>query len=114
VPADLADLGGVLGDGEPAGGWGQGEPGGQGGPDPWLVHVDPGDPGGPGPGWQRQLVQHAVGQEAGVSAVQRGGEPFRLAGNPGDEVAEVLQAAAAAQLNWCCARWPRNAARARP
>jgi hypothetical protein len=44
VPGEVADLGGVLGDGESARGRGQGECGGQGGPDPRLVQVDPGDP----------------------------------------------------------------------
>ena len=48
---------------------------GQGRPDPRLVQVDPGDPAGPGLGGQRQLIQHPVGQEADIGAVQGGGEP---------------------------------------
>lgn len=44
-------------------------------------------------GRQRQLVQDAVGQEAGVGAVQRGGEPVGHAGQPGDDLVEVCQTA---------------------
>ena len=80
VAGDLPDPGGVLGDGEPARGWGQGERGGQGRPDPRLVQVDPGDPAGPALGWQGQLIQHAVGQEPDIGAVQGGGEPVRHPG----------------------------------
>ena len=47
---------------------------------------------------QRQLVEDAVGEEADVDAVQGGGEPVDHAGQPGDDLGEVVQAAAAAQL----------------
>ena len=50
--------------------------------DPRLVQVDPGDPARPGLGGDRQLIQHAVGQEADVGAVQGGGEPVRHPGQP--------------------------------
>ena len=80
VAGDLPDPGGMRGDGEPARGWGQGERGGQGRPDPGLVQVDPGDPAGPGLGGQRQLIEHPVGQEADIGAVQGGGEPVRHPG----------------------------------
>ena len=113
LPGDLADPGGVIGGGEPAGCRGEGERGGQGGADPRFVPVEAGDSAGPGPGRPRQLIEDAVGQEPGVGAVQRGGEPVGDPGQPGDDFGEVVQAAAAA-LFWCCARWPRSAARARP
>jgi len=96
LAGDLADPGGVLGDGEPAGGWGEGERCGQRRPDARLVQVDPGDPAGSGLGWQGQLVKDAVGQEPGVGAVQGSGEPVCDAGQPGDDLVEVVQAAAAA------------------
>jgi hypothetical protein len=80
VAGDLPDPGGMLGDGEPARCRGQGERGGQGRPDPRLVQVDPGDPASPGLGGQRQLIQHPVGQEADIGAVQGGGEAVRHPG----------------------------------
>jgi hypothetical protein len=52
VAGDLPDPGCMLGDGEPARGWGQGERGGQGRPDPRLVQVDPGDPAGSAALWR--------------------------------------------------------------
>ena len=87
----------MLGDGEPARGRGEGERGGQGRPDPRLVQVDPGDPAGPGLGGQRQLIQHPVGQEADIGAVQGDGEPVRHPGQPA-MIWSNFQAAAAAQL----------------
>ena len=63
-------------------------------------------PGSARPAWcsttcplrHRELVQDAVGQEAGVGAVQGGGEPVRHPGQQGDDLVEVVQAAATAQL----------------
>ena len=37
-----------------------------------------------------QLVEHAVGEEAGVHTVQGGGEPLGHAGEPGDDLGELL------------------------
>jgi hypothetical protein len=87
----VVDLDGEFGGGEPAWGWGQGERGGQGGPDPRLVQVDAGDPAGSGLGGQRQLIEDAVGQEPDVGAVQRGGEPVSDPREPGDDLGEVLR-----------------------
>src|SRR5205807_1784528 len=98
VAGDLPDPGGVLGGGEPARCRGQGERGCEGGADPRFVQVDAGGPAWPGLGGQRQLIQHAVGQEADIGAVQGGGEPVRHRGQQGDDLGEVFQAAAAAQL----------------
>jgi len=63
-----------------------------------LVQVHAADPGSAEPGGQRQLVQGTVGEEADVGAVQGGGEPLGHAGEAGDDLGEVLQAAAAAQF----------------
>ncbi len=81
VAGDRADLGGVLGDGEPA--RGRGERGGQGRPDPRLVQVDPGD-----------LAGSGLGGTASSSSTPSGKKPMSAV----DDLCEVLQAAAAAQL----------------
>ena len=60
--------------------------------------VDAAGAGGAEPGGQRQLVEEAIGDEADVSAVQDGGEPVVDAGQPGDDLGEVIQSAAAAHL----------------
>ena len=44
------------------------------------------------------MVEDAVGQEADVGAVRGGGEPPGHVGQPGDDLAEMGQVAAAAQL----------------
>src|SRR6266702_3858819 len=93
-----ADPGGVLGDGEAVRRGVQGQCRREGGADPRLVQVDAADPGSAEPGGQRQLVEGAVGEEADVGAVQGGGEPAGHAGEAGDDLGEVVQAAAAAQL----------------
>jgi hypothetical protein len=59
-----------------------------------LVQVDPGYPAGPALGRQGQFIE----QEPGVGALQGGGEPVRHRGQHGDDLGEVIQAAAAAQL----------------
>jgi len=76
----VPDLGSELGGGEPVRSAGQGEGSLQGGTDPRLVQVDAAGAGGADPGGLRQLAEDAVGQEAGVGAVQGGGEPFGHAG----------------------------------
>ena len=98
LPGHLPDPGGELGDGEAMWCGGQGQCRREGGADPGLVQVDAADAGGAEPGGQRQLVEGAVGDEADVGAVQGGGEPVGHAGQPGDDLGEVVQAAAAAQL----------------
>jgi hypothetical protein len=65
---------------------------------PGLVQVDAAGAGGAEPGRQRQLIEGAIGQEADVGAVQGGGEPADHAGQADDDLGEVVQAAAAAQL----------------
>src|SRR5208282_2044605 len=56
------------------------------------------DPAGAQLPGQRQLIQRAVGDEADIDAVQRGAEPLAHACEPGDDLGEVLQGPAAAQL----------------
>jgi hypothetical protein len=75
---------------------GQGESGVQDGADPRLVQVEAAGAGGSKLGGQGQLAGDAIGQEADVGAVQGGGEPVGHAGQPGDDLAEVVQAATAA------------------
>ena len=91
LPVIGADLGGEVRDGEAAGRGGEGGRGGEHGPDPRLVQVDAAGAGGAGPGGQRQLVEDAVGDEPGVDAVQHGAEPFGHAGQPGDDLGELLE-----------------------
>ena len=74
------DLRGEVADGEAVRCRGEGEHGRQRVPHPLLVQVDTADVGGTEPGPGGQLVEHAVGEEAGVHTVQRGGESF---GDPG-------------------------------
>jgi hypothetical protein len=74
----------------PPGKTGQGQRRRQGSAEAGLVQVeaagaDRGDLGG-----QRQLVEQPVGDEAGVSAVQRGGEPAGDLGQGGADVGEVV------------------------
>ncbi len=88
----------MLGDGEPAGGGGQGQCRRQGGADAGLVQVDAAGPDRADPRRQRQLVQQPVGDKRRVGAVQRGGEPAGDAGQRGVDAGEVIEAAAAAQL----------------
>src|SRR2546430_7757120 len=52
------------------------------------VQVQPGDSSGPGLGGQWQFIEHPIGQEADIRAVQGGGEPVRHAGQPGDDLLE--------------------------
>ena len=59
-------------------------------PHPLFVQVDTADVGGTEPGAGGQLVEHAVGEESGVHTVQRGGESFGDAGQPGDDLGELL------------------------
>ncbi len=96
-PGHPPDRGGMLGDGEPAGGGGKGQRRRQGSPDAGLVQVDAAGPDRADPRRQRQLVQQPVGDEAGVGAVQRGGEPAGDAGERRVDAGEVVEAAAAAQ-----------------
>jgi len=98
LPGHPADPGGELGGGEAVRCGRQGQCGRQGSTDPGLAQVDAADAGGADPGGQRQLIQGAVGDEADVGAIQGGGEPVSHSGQPGDDLREVLQAAAAAQL----------------
>src|SRR5258708_37037889 len=44
------------------------------------------------------VIAEAVSDEADVSTVQDGGEPFGHGGQPGDDLGEVIQSAAAAQF----------------
>ena len=92
------DPGGELGDGEAARRGGQGERCRQGGADPGLVQVDAAGAGGAEPGWQRELIEGAIGDEADIGAVEGGGEPLGHAGQAGDDDRELLQRPAAAQL----------------
>jgi hypothetical protein len=71
---------------------------GEGRADPGLGQVDAGCPGGAGRRRQWQLVKDAVGQEACIGAVEGGGEPVSDPGQPGDDLAEVVQAAPTAEL----------------
>jgi hypothetical protein len=80
----------------PRGGGGQGEGRGEGGADAGLVQVDAAGAGGSELSGHRQLVEDAVGQEADIGAVQGGGEPPGHAGQPGDDLVDVGQVAAAA------------------
>jgi hypothetical protein len=93
-----AHLAGVLGGGEAVRCGSQGQCGRQGGAEAGPVQVDAADAGGPEPGRQRQLIEGAVGQEADVGAVEDDGEPPGRAGQAGDDLGEVVQAAAAAQF----------------
>jgi hypothetical protein len=70
----------------------------RGGADAGLVQVDAADPGGADPGGQRQLIEGGVVEEADVDAVEGGAEPLGHAGQAGDDLGKVVQAAAAAQL----------------
>jgi hypothetical protein len=63
-----------------------------------LVHVDAADPAGAQSRGQRQLVQRAAGDEAGIDAVQRGAKPLAHAGQPGHDFGEAVKGPAAAEL----------------
>lgn len=63
-----------------------------------LVQAGAAGAGGAGPGRQWQPIEHAVGQETDAGAAEGGGEPLCHAGEAGDDLGKVLQAAAAAQL----------------
>ena len=92
------DLRGELADGEPAWRRGQREHGRQRVPHPLLVQVDTADPGSAQGGPGGQLVKDTVGDESGVHAVQRGGEPFGDTGQLGHDLGELLDHPPAAQL----------------
>jgi hypothetical protein len=49
-----------------------------------------------------QAVEGGVGDEGDAGAVESGGEPVGDAGQPGDDLGEVVDAAAAAQLLVLC------------
>jgi hypothetical protein len=65
---------------------------------PGLFRSIPAVPARPGLGGHREMIQDAVGEESDAGAVQRGGEPVGHSGRQGDDLVEVVQAAAAAQL----------------
>jgi hypothetical protein len=99
VAGHRPDPGCVLGDGEAVGCGGQRECCREGGADPGLVQVDAADPGNTDPGGQRQLIEGPVVEETDIDAVDGRAEPLRHAGQAGDDLGEVLQAAAAAQFS---------------
>ena len=96
LPGHGADPGGVLGDGEAVRRGGQGQCRGEGGADPGLVQVDAAGAGGAEPGGQRQVVEHAVGEEGDVGAVECGGEPVGDAGQPGDDLGSTIHSSSRA------------------
>jgi len=97
LAGERSDLGGEVGDGEPVGGDGQCEDGGQRGPGEGLVEVDAADAGRAGLGRGRQLVEDAVGQERDVDAVEHAGEPVDHGGQAGHDGGELLDHPAGVQ-----------------
>jgi len=67
-------------------------------PDSGGVEVDPADPGCGELRGGRQLVEDSVGQEAELDAVEHAGEAVDHAGQAGDDLRELVQSAAAAEL----------------
>ena len=86
MPGHRRYPGGQVGDGETAGGDGKCPGCGQHGPHPGLVQVQAAGAGGADLGGQRQFVEQAAWDEAGIDAVQHGAEPPGHAGQPGDDV----------------------------